>query len=111
MKFVGQIGFWVDDVEVRPGVFRSQIEERKYYGDVLKNYRRFSASDKQNDDLSINNQISILSDLYSRQNWQSIKYVIWNNAKWKVTSVELEYPRIILDLGGLYNVEEQIGLT
>lgn len=111
MKFVGQIGFWVDDVEVRPGVFRSQIEERKYYGDVLKNYRRFSTSDKQNDDLSINNQISILSDLYSRQNWQSIKYVIWNDAKWKVTSVELEYPRIILDIGGLYNVEEQIGLT
>ena len=107
MKFFGHIGFWEGDVEVRPSVYRPHIVERPYCGEIIKFYKKFNTSDKQNDDLSVNNQISILSDLYAQQNWHSIKYVIWNNVKWKVIGVELNYPRIILDVGGLYNVKEQ----
>lgn len=105
MKFSGKIGFWLKDVETKPGVYKSDIVERKYTGDVLKNIRNFqSAENQQNENLRINNRLSILSDLYIKQNWSSIKYVLWNDVKWKVNSVDLgSYPRVVLELGGVYN--------
>lgn len=105
MKFSGKIGFWLKDVETKPGVYKSDIVERKYTGDVLKNIRNFqSAENQQNENLRINNRLSILSDLYMKQNWSSIKYVLWNDVKWKVNSVDLgSYPRVVLELGGVYN--------
>ena len=108
MKFVGKIGFWVDEMETAPGVWRGCIIERRYVGEVLSSKRIFqSAGEKQNDEFKVNNRISILSDLYMRNNWASIRYVIWNGAKLKVTSVTMGYPRIILEMGGIYNGEDQ----
>lgn len=104
MKFSGKIGFFMHHEEVSPGVWKPVVVERAYMGDILRNRRYFQdASDKQNSDLNISNQISILSDLYAQQNWSSILYVIWNGIKWKVTSVDISYPRLTLDLGGKYN--------
>lgn len=108
MKFAGRIGFWEKDREIKPGVYRPGIVEKTYIGDVLRNVRRFqNAENQQNDNLVVSNRISIFSDLYMRNNWSSIKYVLWNQVKWKVTSVDIgSYPRVILDLGGVYNGEE-----
>lgn len=103
MKFFGTVGFIGDEFETSPGVFKPEIVERKYVGDVIRNTRRLQNSDKQNPDFSISNQISILSDLYAQQNWHTIRYVIWNGVKWKVDSVDVSYPRLTLDLGGLYD--------
>lgn len=105
MKFSGKIGFWIKDEETKPGVFKGVILEKKYTGDIIRNNRRFqSVENQQNENLNINNRISIISDLYIQENWPSIKYVVWNNVKWKVNSVDLEsYPRVILELGGIYN--------
>ena len=105
MKFSGKVGFWMEDVETSPGVYQSKIVERSYCGDVYKNDRRWQESDQQNDILKVRNTISIVSDLFARNNYASIKYVIWNNAKLKVTSVELDYPRLSLEIGGFYNGE------
>lgn len=104
MKFHGRIGFWLGDVETEPGVWKPNIVEKSYVGDILRNYRKFQpVSDKVNDDLTINNQFSILSDLYLRENLSSIRYVLWNGARWKINTVEINYPRIILEIGGVYN--------
>lgn len=108
MKFSGTIGFWGEEKEVEPGIFEPDITERRYFGDVLRNSRRLQTSDKQNPDLTIINQLSILSDLYAQQNWHSIRYVVWNGVKWQVTNVDLSnYPRLILDLGGVYDENER----
>lgn len=109
MKFYGQVGFTSQpDIEVRPGVFKPNIIERPYTGDVHRNSRSYSASsEQQNDRLESNNEISILSDLYAQQNWSSIRYVVWNGVKLKVTKVDLlNYPRITLYVGGIYNENE-----
>lgn len=106
MKFYGKVGFWKEEVEVKPGVFKSLIISRPYFGEVLKNRRNFQSSEYQNDTFTTNNQISILADLYLQQNWTSIKYVEWNGVKWKVNSVDVEYPRVTLTLGGVYNGTE-----
>lgn len=105
MKFSGKVGFWLKDVETKPGVYKPEIIEKSYTGDVLRNSRRFQAAEnQQNDNLQITNRLSIISDLYMQQNWPSIKYVSWNGVNWSVSSVDISsYPRAILELGGVYN--------
>lgn len=105
MKFSGKVGFWQKDVETKPGVYKSEIVEKSYTGDILRNARRFQAAEnQQNENLRVTNRLSIISDLYMKQNWASIKYVSWNGVNWSVTSVDISsYPRVILDLGGVYN--------
>lgn len=105
MKFSGKVGFLTDEVECCPGVWRPEIIERSYIGDVIRNTRRLQISaDKVNPDLTVSNQISVLSDLYAQQNWNTIAYVVWNGVKWKITDVDIStYPRIVLTLGGVYN--------
>lgn len=105
MKFSGSIGFWYKDKEVKPGVYKPNIVEKPYTGDVLRNSRRFqTVENQQNENLVLVNRLSILSDLYMQKNWPSIKYVLWNGTKWKVSSVDTSsYPRVIIELGGVYN--------
>lgn len=111
MKFDGTVGFWREDVEVKPGLFKSLIQERPYVGDVLKDRRSFKISEYQNNDFTISNQISILADLYLQTYWTSIKYVKWKGVKWSVSHVNVEYPRITLTLGGVYNGTETTSVT
>lgn len=110
MKFYGIVGFWEGDEEVEdsPGIWKPKIVEKKYTGEVIRNNRRFqTATDQMNDDLVINNSISILSDLYMKQHWGSIRYVIWNGVKWTVSSVEVSYPRLTLEIGGVYHGDDE----
>ena len=105
MKFYGKVGFWLKDVETSPGVYKSEIVEKTYFGDVKQNTRRWQEADQQNDRMKVNNTITILSDLFAQQNFTSIKYIIWNGQKLKVNSVVVDYPRLSLEIGGAYNGE------
>ena len=51
----------------------------------------------------ISNDISILSVPYAVNNFHSMRYIEFMGAKWKVSDVEVQYPRLLLTLGGLYN--------
>lgn len=109
VKFSGKIGFWETDEETNPGVYKPVIVERPYTGNITRNYRKFqSAENQQNDNLRVNNQVSIISDLYIRNNWASIAYILWNGVKWKVNTVEVAYPRLVLEIGEVWNGEETI---
>lgn len=105
MKFSGTVGFWIKDVETKPGVYEPKIVEKNYTGDIMSNSRRFQSVDNQlNENLKLVNRLSIISDLYMQKNWPSVKYVLWNGVRWNVSSVDVNlYPRIILELGGVYN--------
>lgn len=103
MRFYGSIGFYDGTVETKPGVFQPKLIEKAYTGNVSWNNRHFQPTENQNEDLRLNNQISILSDFYSRKNFASIRYVVWNGVKWRVTNVEINYPRLTLTIGGVYN--------
>lgn len=112
MKFIGEVGFWVKDVETKPDIWRPQIFLRRYPGDVIRDTRRFQQmSNTQNENFTVSNRISILADLYAQNNWHSIRYVTWKGVKWKVSSVEVNYPRLILDLGGVYNGKDEVIIT
>ena len=102
-KWYGTVGY-IETKETSPGVWKPEVTERKYFGDVLRNTsRRSTSSDSTNDDLNISNQISMIADPFAYRNFHTILYVEFMGAKWKVTSVEVQRPRLILTIGGVYN--------
>lgn len=105
-KFFGVIGFNAGTVETSPGVWEQQIVEHQYYGDLIRNSRRLQSTDQLNDDINISNEISIVADPYANANFHSMLYVEFMGAKWKITNVEVRYPRLILSLGGVWNDEQ-----
>lgn len=101
-KWCGIIGY-AEQVETTPGVWSEQVTERKYYGDVIRNNRRLQSAGKLNDDINVGNEISIIADPFANNNFHSMRYVEYMGTKWKVTTVDVQYPRLILSLGGVYN--------
>jgi hypothetical protein len=101
-KFYGNIGF-IKTEETSPGVWTEQIIEKKYYFDVMKNNIKWSSSEQLNDDLTISNQFSILADSFLYENIGYIRYIEFLNSKWKISNIDIQYPRLILSTGGLYN--------
>lgn len=102
MKFYGPVGF-SETVEKRRGVHVQQPVEYNYAGDVLKRSVRYQNGESVNDDLNIQHQISIIADPYARKHFYAIKYVKWMGTAWKVNDVSVQYPRLVLTLGGVYN--------
>ena len=101
-KFYGVIGYAVTE-ETEPGIYEERIVEKEHFGDVVRNTRRLSNAAKVNDDITISNQISIVADPFANNNFHSMRYVSFMGSKWKVTEVEVQYPRLMLTLGGVYN--------
>lgn len=101
-KWFGKIGF-EEQVESAPGVWTPNIIERDYYGDVIRNTRRLRTADQVNDDITISNEISIVADPYAMNSFHSMKWVEWMGAKWKAVSVDVQYPRLTISLGEVWN--------
>lgn len=101
-KFYGIVGYAVT-VKDSNGVWREEFVERPYYGDVTKYSAGVKNSDKINSDINLTNNFSIVSDPYANENFMSIRYVEYLGVKWRVTDIQLEYPRILLITGGEYN--------
>lgn len=101
-KFYGMVGY-IDTQETAPGVYTEVKTERYYYGDINRITKRYETAESLNDNLVINNEISIVADSFAYENFHAIRYVEWNNTLWKVKSVEVMHPRLKLNLGGVYN--------
>jgi hypothetical protein len=102
MRFHGVIGYG-ESTETSPGVFEDTITEFIYSGDVVRNTRKLQEGDQVNDDISVQNSISIVADAYANEHFFAIRYIVWQGARWKVTEVEVQRPRLLLRLGGVYN--------
>ena len=104
-KFYGKIGY----ASPAPGIgdeddiYTDRITERPYFGDVTRNTKRNDTGSSINDDLKLNNQISIIADAFAWEHYFAIKYVRWMGACWKVTNVEVQRPRLILTIGDVWN--------
>lgn len=101
-RFYGNVGYTQGSVEVRPGVMEESIVERKLYGDVVRDTRRLEG-DNVNPDVSIGNSFSVMADAYFREYFHQIRYVEWAGVRWAVTEVEVQHPRLLLRVGGVYN--------
>ena len=103
--YFGKIGY-AEQVETAPGVWEEQITERQYYGDVVRNIRKLESSGDINDNINVSMEISIVADPYAIQNFHAMRYVEFMGSLWKITSVEVNYPRLILSIGGVYNGQQ-----
>jgi hypothetical protein len=101
-RYSGKVGYGVT-VETAPGVHEDQITEVSYFGDVVRNSVKSREGESVNNDLSVSNSISIVADEYANGHFFNIRYVIWAGAYWAVTNIEVRSPRLILELGGVYN--------
>lgn len=101
-KWYGVIGY-AETVETEPGVWTEQITERNYYGDLVRNTRKLQSASQVNDNINIANQLSIVADPYANQNFHAMRYAEFMGTKWKITDVEVQYPRLVLSIGGVYN--------
>ena len=106
-KFHGVIGYALLE-ESSPGVWIDTIIEKNYRGDIILDQRRFQSSENLNDNINIDNSISILADAYAYENLGFMKYIVWNNIAWKIQSFSINRPRIVLQIGGVYNGERPI---
>jgi hypothetical protein len=101
-KFYGRIGYG-QQIESAPGVWVDSIVERSYYGDVIRNSRRLTDGENLNKDLTVGNSISIVADAYASEHFFAIRYVEWAGELWTVSDVEVQRPRLILQLGEVYH--------
>ena len=101
-KFHGSIGF-VRTEETTPGIFTEVKTERPYIGDLIRDNRRLQEDGQVNPNVVVNNRISILADAYADENLSHIRYVVWKGVSWSVSSLEIDYPRVILSIRGVYN--------
>lgn len=102
-KFHGKVGYAVR-VETGLDIWEDKIVEREYYGDYNRNLSsRTENSGGVNDNIVIENNVSIVADPYAYEHFHHMKYVEFMGAKWKITKVEVQRPRIILTTGGVYN--------
>ena len=106
MKYYGNIGFAVSEEKMvdgqHTGVWEQQITVKKYYGELSKPVNKWQNGSGENQDASFSSQLSIVSDPFAIENFHSIKFAEYLGVKWKVTSVEIMRPRLLLTLGGEY---------
>lgn len=109
MKYHGIIGYdlTIEDPE-EPGVWRPSIVEKVATGDVQNMSTRWqSANNSTNDNIVLSKTISIMMDPFVSEHFSKIKYAEYMGEKWRVETVTPNYPRITLNLGGVYNGESQ----
>lgn len=111
MKWFGKIGFYITEEVVKngigTGVFKARITEVPYRGDLIKDYRtQDNSSTGANENIHINNTVSIISDRFLDEHLMDIKYLTFKGYKFKVRAFTQVYPRLELQFGGLYNNDQ-----
>lgn len=105
-KWYGKIGY-EETSETTPGVWTSGTTEKEYIGDIYKLSSRWqereNSSEDVNDDINISNRISIIADPYAFKNFSKMRYIEFMGTFWKIESVEVNFPRLTISLGGVWN--------
>lgn len=101
-KMYTEIGY-CDTQEIAPGRFKEVLTARNYTVDIIRMSKRWEASDGINDNINVNNEFSVLADPYALNHFHGMKYIMLWGQPWKIQSVTVEYPRLKLSIGGVYN--------
>ena len=102
MRYSGKIGFSVTE-QVEPGVWEEHTVEKHYYGEVSRNIEKTDANTEVVTDMGLNNEVSIIGNSFLMKNIGNIRYIEWLGTKWRINTVQINYPRLVLSIGGLYH--------
>lgn len=103
-KFTGLVGYVTQEEKV-PGVWSPVSNPKTMKGDIIRQSSNNQNGDKVNDDITLGHRVSLIGDAYAFNNYFSLKWIELNGHKWEITSVELQRPRLIVTVGGLWNGE------
>lgn len=103
-KFYGEIGYMKTE-ETKPGVWKKVITEKKYSGDLNRYTRKWTNGQKVNGDITITSEVSIIADPFLIDNLHTIRYVKVYGQPWEIDTIDIQHPRLVLTLGGVYNGE------
>ena len=102
-RFHGKVGFLIPHDDQETGVAQPEAVEKSLFGKVLEHTRRWDSGDQINDNLTVANQIAVTATDFAFKHASSIVYVHYMGGLWKVTSIKVKRPKIILTLGGVWN--------
>lgn len=108
MKYYDDVTFVIqqEDTEA-PGNWKEYEVTKPYMGDWKRVESKWTGGDKLIDDKRVNNQLEIISDPFAVMNFTHIRYVKWMGQLWSVNTVTLRPPRIVMEIGGLYNASKE----
>ena len=101
-KWFGKIGYTVT-AETEPGLWEETPVEREYFGDMTSYRRKRQSSGEINTNISLANVISIIADPFAYKNCSNMAYIEVMGTKWTISDIEVQYPRLILTIGGVYH--------
>lgn len=101
-KWFGKIGYAITG-ETEPGVWEDTIVARDYYGDLISDKYMRQLSGNVNDDINLTSVISIIADPFAYENCSHMAYAEIMGARWKITDIDINPPRLNLTIGGVYN--------
>lgn len=110
-KFYDVIAYNMGSQETALGIWTPTIFEKKYKGNVISKYQKWEETENFNDNLTINGKISIVADQFAYENLSTIAYIRWHGVNWKVINISIDRPRLILTLGGVFNVDPKTVIT
>lgn len=102
MKVSGEIGY-AKSIETTPGVYDDQITRKPFSGDLIQDTRKWESDQKVNDNLVLGNRVSILASSFARANLDFMKFVKIGESYWEISNIQIQYPRLFLTLGSVYN--------
>lgn len=100
-RFSGKLGF-VMSRETEEGVWLEDKIEIPAKGTIRSLYVRNDNNASVNSNLRLTNEVSILLNSKVQTYLETLKYVVWKGSKWEVQSIGVNYPRLTINLGGLY---------
>lgn len=101
-KFAGLVTYVVTK-ETVPGVWAEVAESVTMRGDIIRKGAVVQNGDKVNDDVVLNHRVSLVADDYALGNYQDIKRIQIDGREWNINNIEVQRPRIIVTVGGLWN--------
>lgn len=102
MRYSGKFGFAVP-TETVPGVWKDVVTERDYIGDVVQRTETFSVADSVIPQYRTTTSISVLCDGVLKESYKGLRYVEYMGENWVAASVVMQWPRIIVYIGEVYN--------
>lgn len=112
MKYYDDVTFVLQQEDPQaPGVWKEYKIVKPYMGDWKRVESRWNPGSNVIDDKRVNNQLEIISDPFAVTNFTHIRSVKWMGNEWAVTTVTLRPPRIVMEIGGLYNASTEQAST
>lgn len=101
-KWAGVIGFAIN-AETTPGVWEDSITEKTYVGDIIDVRVRRNTTQDINDNINLSAKISVVMNPYLRDHLDKLRYLTYFGSCWKISDISVEFPRLVISLGGVYN--------